>query len=224
MLPTTGPAGPGRLLRRTRPAVAAPGARPTISARAARSARRGDLSYTERTPTSRAGTEQLRRGRPAARRRPHAERAPRHRPGAPRHDEALSTRRYSTPAGPIAGRGVRPAAPARPRRPARRHRRGRARVGTLSSADGTLAATVTNGLDEPVTVRIEAVADAPLEVAGSEALELAPGGRNAVLLDVSASPARRPQGPAARRPTGRHAARRRRPPADPRRTGQRVIW
>jgi hypothetical protein len=58
---------------------------------------------------------------------------------------------------------------------------------TLSSQDGTLGATVVNGLDEPVTVRVEAETDGALEVADSDVLRLAPGDRSRLLLDVSAS-------------------------------------
>jgi Family of unknown function (DUF6049) len=58
---------------------------------------------------------------------------------------------------------------------------------TLSSEDGTLGATVVNGLDQPVTVRVEAETDGALEVADSGVLRLAPGDRKRLLLDVSAS-------------------------------------
>jgi hypothetical protein len=58
---------------------------------------------------------------------------------------------------------------------------------TLSSQDGTLGATVVNGLDQPVTVRVEAETDGALEVADSDVLRLAPGDRKRLLLDVSAS-------------------------------------
>lgn len=58
---------------------------------------------------------------------------------------------------------------------------------TLSSEDGTLGATVVNGLDQPVTVRVEAATDGSLEVADSEVLNLAPGARSRLLLDVTAS-------------------------------------
>jgi hypothetical protein len=58
---------------------------------------------------------------------------------------------------------------------------------TLSSADGTLGATVVNGLDEPVTVQVRAVTDSSLEVEDSGVLRLGPGDRSRLLLDVSAS-------------------------------------
>ena len=58
---------------------------------------------------------------------------------------------------------------------------------TLSSEDGTLGATVVNGLDQPVTVMVEAMGDGALDVADSDVLRLAPGARSRLLLDVSAS-------------------------------------
>ncbi len=58
---------------------------------------------------------------------------------------------------------------------------------TLSSADGTLGATVVNGLDQPVTVMVRAQSDGSLEVADSDVLRLAPGARSRLLLDVAAS-------------------------------------
>lgn len=58
---------------------------------------------------------------------------------------------------------------------------------TLSSEDGTLGATVVNGLDQPVTVRVSAESDGALEVDESGVLRLAPGARSRLLLDVTAS-------------------------------------
>lgn len=58
---------------------------------------------------------------------------------------------------------------------------------TLSSEDGTLGATVVNGLDQPVTVMVSAESDGSLEVADSDVLRLAPGARSRLLLDVAAS-------------------------------------
>ncbi|WP_457205572.1 DUF6049 family protein, partial [Nocardioides sp. P5_C9_2] len=58
---------------------------------------------------------------------------------------------------------------------------------TLSSEDGTLGATVVNGLDEPVTVRVGAESDGSLEVDESGVLRLAAGARSRLLLDVTAS-------------------------------------
>ena len=58
---------------------------------------------------------------------------------------------------------------------------------TLSSADGTLGATVVNGLDQPVTVQVRAETDGSLEVDDSGVLRLGPGDRSRLLLDVNAS-------------------------------------
>ncbi|KRF37595.1 DUF6049 family protein [Nocardioides sp. Soil805] len=58
---------------------------------------------------------------------------------------------------------------------------------TLSSEDGTLGATVVNGLDQPVTVMVGSDSDGSLEVAESDVLNLAPGARSRLLLDVKAS-------------------------------------
>lgn len=58
---------------------------------------------------------------------------------------------------------------------------------TLSSEDGTLGATVVNGLDQPVTVQVKAETDGSLRVAESDVLTLAPGDRSRLLLDVTAA-------------------------------------
>lgn len=58
----------------------------------------------------------------------------------------------------------------------------------LSSGSGRFAATVTNDLDEPVTVRIQADADPPLKVAvPAESLELEADQSRTVLLNASSS-------------------------------------
>lgn len=58
----------------------------------------------------------------------------------------------------------------------------------LSSGSGRFSATVTNELDQPVTVRIRAMADAPLKVAvPADAVDLAPDTRTTVLLNASSS-------------------------------------
>jgi hypothetical protein len=58
----------------------------------------------------------------------------------------------------------------------------------LSSGSGRFAATVTNGLDQPVSVRIQAVADTPLEVAvPRDTIELGPDRKTTVLLNASSS-------------------------------------
>lgn len=56
----------------------------------------------------------------------------------------------------------------------------------LSSGSGRFSATLTNGLDQPVTVRLQAVTDPQLRVAvPDEPIELAPDARTTVLLNAS---------------------------------------
>jgi hypothetical protein len=55
---------------------------------------------------------------------------------------------------------------------------------TLSGGTGSFAATVTNGLDQPVTVLVTARSDDGIDVSDSEPLRLAPDSRTTVLLDV----------------------------------------
>ncbi|WP_243058294.1 DUF6049 family protein [Nocardioides sp. SR21] len=58
----------------------------------------------------------------------------------------------------------------------------------LSSGSGRFAATVINTLDEPVTVKIQAQAEPPLQVeVPAEPLELGPNARTTVLLNASSS-------------------------------------
>lgn len=58
----------------------------------------------------------------------------------------------------------------------------------LSSGSGKFAATVNNTLDQPVSVRIQAVADEPLEVSvPKETIDLGPESRTTVLLNASSS-------------------------------------
>ena len=58
----------------------------------------------------------------------------------------------------------------------------------LSSGSGRFAATVSNQLDEPVTVRIEAVADPPLKVSvPAESIQLGANSTTTVLLNASSS-------------------------------------
>jgi hypothetical protein len=58
----------------------------------------------------------------------------------------------------------------------------------LSGGSGRFAATVTNGLDQPVTVRINAVTDPPLKVSvPADSVDIAAGGRATVLLNASSS-------------------------------------
>jgi hypothetical protein len=56
---------------------------------------------------------------------------------------------------------------------------------TLASTSGKFSATVSNGLDVPVTVKLRAVSDAQLKITGGEKVQLAPHGRTTVLLNAS---------------------------------------
>jgi hypothetical protein len=58
---------------------------------------------------------------------------------------------------------------------------------TLSSESGPLPATVTNGLDYPVTVRVVGRGDEAITVTGPRRIRLAPGERVSVILEVSAA-------------------------------------
>ncbi|MEJ7833089.1 MAG: DUF6049 family protein [Nocardioides sp.] len=57
---------------------------------------------------------------------------------------------------------------------------------TLSSASGEFAATITNDLDQPVTVTIVAESADGIQVTQPEPIELGPGSRTTVLLDARA--------------------------------------
>ena len=58
----------------------------------------------------------------------------------------------------------------------------------LSSGSGRFSATVTNDLDQPVSVRIRALADPPLRVAvPNDSVDLGPDSRTTVLLNASSS-------------------------------------
>jgi hypothetical protein len=58
----------------------------------------------------------------------------------------------------------------------------------LSSGSGRFAATVTNGLDQPVTIKIDALPDPPLRVAvPAESIDIGPTSRSTVLLNASSS-------------------------------------
>lgn len=56
---------------------------------------------------------------------------------------------------------------------------------TMSSATGSFAATLSNGLDQPVTVRVDAISDEDLQMAEEEVVELAPLARTRLILDVT---------------------------------------
>ena len=56
---------------------------------------------------------------------------------------------------------------------------------TLASTSGRFSAIVSNDLDVPVTVKVQAVSDPQLRVSGGETVPLAPHGRTTVLLHAS---------------------------------------
>lgn len=56
---------------------------------------------------------------------------------------------------------------------------------TLSSASGRLPATITNGLDESVTVRLDARSDQPMTLRVPESIEIPAGGSTTVLLNAT---------------------------------------
>jgi hypothetical protein len=56
---------------------------------------------------------------------------------------------------------------------------------TLASTSGRFSALVSNDLDVPVTVKVRAVSDRGLRISGGERVQLAPHGRNSVLLNAS---------------------------------------
>ena len=58
---------------------------------------------------------------------------------------------------------------------------------TLSGAAGKFAATVTNGLDEPATVRIQAVTGDAISISGPMSVELGAGAQTTVLLNATAT-------------------------------------
>ncbi|MCW2842628.1 MAG: hypothetical protein JWN22_544 [Nocardioides sp.] len=58
---------------------------------------------------------------------------------------------------------------------------------TLSSASGRFAATLTNGLDQPVSVSLRVQADRPLDIAVPTTIDIPAGGRATVLLNASTS-------------------------------------
>ncbi|MFC7495542.1 MULTISPECIES: DUF6049 family protein [unclassified Nocardioides] len=58
----------------------------------------------------------------------------------------------------------------------------------LSSGSGRFSATVNNGLDQPVTVRLDTLTDPSLEVSvPDEAVEVGPGARSTILLNAESS-------------------------------------
>lgn len=60
------------------------------------------------------------------------------------------------------------------------------RAVTLSSSSGRFAATISNELDHPVTVRVRAISDRPMQVAGPEQIEVGANSQTSVLLQATA--------------------------------------
>lgn len=58
------------------------------------------------------------------------------------------------------------------------------RAVTLSSSSGRFSATVSNALEHPVTVRIKALADRPIQIEGPSEIEIAAESRTSVLLEA----------------------------------------
>jgi hypothetical protein len=58
---------------------------------------------------------------------------------------------------------------------------------TLSSASGRFSATLVNGLDQPVTVGINAVTDEPMSISGPSTVDIPAAGRTTVLLNARTS-------------------------------------
>lgn len=102
-------------------------------------------------------------------------------------DEALSTLSYAARDHPDAARVAADRSRAWISRQLGRIRVQAPRAVTLSSSRGQFAATLTNNLDHPVTVRIEAVLDEPMRISGPETIQIAANSRTSVLLDASTS-------------------------------------
>ncbi|MGN0063481.1 MAG: DUF6049 family protein [Nocardioides sp.] len=58
---------------------------------------------------------------------------------------------------------------------------------TLTSASGTVGATIVNGIDQPVTVRLATTSDDGLEIDDAGEVQIAPGARHRLLLNVRAT-------------------------------------
>jgi hypothetical protein len=100
-------------------------------------------------------------------------------------DQALASTSYATRAHPDAVRAVTDRTRAYLDRQLGSIRIEAPRAVTLSSASGRFAATITNGLDQPVRVSLEAVSDEPLSITVPTEVEIGPGGRSTVLLSAS---------------------------------------
>lgn len=102
-------------------------------------------------------------------------------------DEALTSLSYTERDRAIQSRSDTVAATEWIRRRLERVRIRAPRGVTLSSAAGTLGTTITNRLDQPVTVFVRTTSQGDVEVEDSDAIELAAGSRQTVLLQASAS-------------------------------------
>lgn len=100
-------------------------------------------------------------------------------------DQALATLSYSARTSPIAHRASAVAARRWIEDRVDRVQVSSARAVTLSSASGPFQATVSNGLDEPVTVSFDALSDDRLAIRGPDRLDVPAGGRQSVLLTAS---------------------------------------
>lgn len=100
-------------------------------------------------------------------------------------DEALSTLSYAARDHPDAARVAADRSRGWIARQLGRIRIQAPRAVTLSSSRGQFAVTLTNSLDHPVSVRVEAVLDAPMRISGPETIQIAANSRTSVLLDAS---------------------------------------
>ena len=120
-------------------------------------------------------------------------------------DQALGTTSYSARTRPIANRTS-----ADRSRQWIDQRLGQVRVSapravTLSSSSGQFQATITNGLDQPVTVSLEAQSDDPLNITGPRRVEVPATGRVTRAAHRAHRRERHPRRDAARHRQARHA-------------------
>jgi hypothetical protein len=97
-------------------------------------------------------------------------------------DQALGTLSYSARTSPIANRAAAEAARRWIEQRLAQVVISAPRAVTLSSASGRFQATVTNGLDQPVTVALDAASDDRLGVEGPARVDIPAHGRSAILL------------------------------------------
>lgn len=100
-------------------------------------------------------------------------------------DQALSTVSYSARSRPLANLGGADRSRVWVEDRLKQIQVSAPRAVTLSSSSGRFRATVTNGLDEPVTVFLNANADDTTTIEGLTRIDLDPGGRAALLLTVN---------------------------------------